>query len=117
MTRMMWRTVAALSALWCVLAIAPGVVSTILFAISTDTPIDGVVVAVWIVGFLLQFAVFLLIGRKVRRDSTLGTIIASIMPFAADWSAPICADRGRLRGMDDLGGLSGRRAASRRCAC
>jgi hypothetical protein len=86
---MMWRTVAVLSALWSVLVIAPAVVTTIFFTISADTPINGVIVAAWIVGFLLQFAVFLLVGRKSRRDSTLGTILASIMPFAADWSAPV----------------------------
>jgi hypothetical protein len=78
-----------LSALWSVLVLAPAVVATILFTISTDTPINGVVVAVWIVGFLLQFAVFLVLGRKARRDSMLGTILASTMPFAADWSAPV----------------------------
>jgi hypothetical protein len=84
----MWRTVAALSALWCVLVIAPAAIATSLFSISTDTSIGGAVVGVWIVGFLLQFAVFMVIDRKSPRDTTRGWFLAGIMPFAADWSAP-----------------------------
>ena len=45
-------------------------------------------VGVWMVGYLLQFAVFFVIGRKSPHDVMLGWFLASIMPFAADWSAP-----------------------------
>ncbi|HET9876160.1 MAG TPA: SHOCT domain-containing protein [Mycobacterium sp.] len=83
-----WRTVALLSALWCVLVIAPAAVATILFQVTTETPITGPVVGAWIVGYLLQFAVFMVISRKAPRGTTLGWFVASIMPWAADWTAP-----------------------------
>jgi hypothetical protein len=50
---MVWRTVAMLSALWCVLVIAPAAITTSLFKISIDTSISGAVVGAWIVGYLL----------------------------------------------------------------
>jgi Short C-terminal domain len=84
---MTWRLVAVLSALWCVLVIAPATVATSLFKISIHSSIGGPVFGVWIVGFLLQIAVFFVIGRKSPRDPMLGWFLASIMPFAADWSA------------------------------
>jgi hypothetical protein len=77
-----------LSALWCVLVIAPAAVATSLFKISIDAAISGEVIGVWAAGYLLQFAVFFVIGRKSPHDPTLGWFLASIMPFAADWSAP-----------------------------
>jgi hypothetical protein len=80
--------VAALSALWCVLVIAPAAITTSLFKISIDTSISGAVIGAWAVGYLLQFAVFFVIGRKSPHDPMLGWFLASIMPFAADWSAP-----------------------------
>jgi hypothetical protein len=85
---MMWRTVAMLSALWCVLVIAPAAVATSLFKISIDTAISGEVIGVWAVGYLLALAVFFVIGRKLPHYPMLGWFLASIMPFATDWSAP-----------------------------
>jgi hypothetical protein len=85
---MMWRTVAMLSALWCVLVIAPAAVTTSLFKISIDTSISGAVIGVWAAGYLLALAVFFVIGRKSPHYPMLGWFLASIMPFAADWSAP-----------------------------
>jgi hypothetical protein len=80
--------VAVLSALWCVLVIAPAAIITSLFKISIDTSISGAVIGAWVVGYLLQFAVFFVIGRKSPHYPMLGWFLASIMPFAADWSAP-----------------------------
>lgn len=77
-----------LSALWCVLVIAPAAVATSLFKISIDTSIGGPVIGVWVVGYLLALAVFFVIGQKSPHYPMLGWFLASIMPFAADWSAP-----------------------------
>jgi hypothetical protein len=85
---MRWRTVAVLSALWCVLVIVPAAIATSLFSVSIDTSITGPVIGIWAVGYLLQFAIFFVIGRKSPHDTMLGWFLASIMPFAADWSAP-----------------------------
>jgi Short C-terminal domain len=86
---MMWRTVATLSALWVVLTIVPAAVTTALFNISTDTPISGAATGAWIVGYLLQFAVFFVISRKSPHDLMVGWFVASIMPFVADWVTPV----------------------------
>jgi len=85
---MRWQTVAMLSALWCVLVIAPAAVATCFFKISIDTSIGGPVIGVWAVGYLLSLAVFFVIARKSPHYPMLGWFLASIMPFAADWSAP-----------------------------
>jgi hypothetical protein len=85
---MRWRAVAILSALWCVLVIAPAVLTTSLFKISINSSISGAVIGVWVIGYLAQFAVFFVIGRKTPHIPTVGWFLASIMPFAADWSAP-----------------------------
>lgn len=79
---------AVLSALWCVLVIAPAALTTSLFKISINSSISGAVIGVWVIGYLAQFAVFFVIGRKLPHIPTLGWLLASIMPFAADWSAP-----------------------------
>jgi hypothetical protein len=85
---MKWRTVAILSALWCVLVIAPAAIATSLFNISIDTSIGGPVIGVWAVGYLAALAVFFVIGRMLPHYPMLGWFLASIMPFAADWTAP-----------------------------
>jgi hypothetical protein len=86
---MTWRTVAAWSALWAVLVIVPGLVTTFVFNISLYTPIGGPAIGFWIVGYLLQFAVFFVISRKSSHDLMVGWFVASIMPFAVDWLAPV----------------------------
>jgi hypothetical protein len=86
---MSWRTVGVLSALWSVLVIATAGITTALFKVSIDTSIGGAVIGAWVVGYLLQFGVFFLISRKSPHYPMLGWFLASIMPFAADWSAPV----------------------------
>jgi hypothetical protein len=83
------RTVGLLLALWCVLAIAPAVVLTFVMDVDTDDP-AGSVVLTWVVGYLLQFGVFMVLAMKTQRgDKFLGWLIASLVPWAADWSAPV----------------------------
>jgi hypothetical protein len=83
------RTVGLLLALWCVLAIAPAVVLTFVMDVDTDDP-AGYVVLTWVGGYLLQFGVFMVLAMKTQRtDKFLGWLIASLVPWAADWSAPV----------------------------
>lgn len=84
----MWRTVAALSALWWVLLIAPALITRLLLALSTSTPIKGWVLGVWIVGYVAQLLVFMAISRRAPRGTAPGWFVASVVPWIADWTAP-----------------------------
>ena len=74
------RTVGLLLALWCVLAIVPAVVLTIVMDVDTEDP-AGYVVLTWVGGYLLQFGVFMVLALKTQRaDNFLGRVIASLVP-------------------------------------
>jgi hypothetical protein len=84
------RTVAGLLALWCVLVVAPAFLVVALFTNSDpDDPITGWIFLIWIVGYLLQLGVFMAVSRKSTGNAVLGWLIASLAPWAADWSAPV----------------------------
>lgn len=82
------RTVGLLLALWCVLVIGPAVVIS-LSGVNTEDP-AGFVLLAWIGGYLLQFGVFMVVAMKTQRGNNLtGWLIASLVPWAADFSAPV----------------------------
>lgn len=84
------RLVAQLLAAWCVLVIAPPILVVALFSgADPEANITGWIFLVWIVGYLLQLGVFMAASRKAKRNAILGWFIASIVPWAADWSAPV----------------------------
>ncbi|BBZ76149.1 hypothetical protein MANY_14860 [Mycolicibacterium anyangense] len=85
---MIWRVIAVLSALWCVLVVAPAVVAAHLLAEATQTSQKGWALGVWLVGYIAQFLVFLQISRRCTRPVLLGWLIASTVPWLADWAAP-----------------------------
>jgi hypothetical protein len=85
----MWRTIAARSALWCVLIIAPALIAARLLADSAPGTARAWVLGVWVVGYLAQFVVFLAISRRSPRPVLLGWFVASMVPWAADWTAPV----------------------------
>jgi hypothetical protein len=85
------RTVGLLLALWCVLAIVPAIVLTFVMDVDTADP-AGYVIVTWVGGYLLQFGVFMVLALKTRRaDNFVGWVIASLVPWAANWSAPVSA--------------------------
>lgn len=86
---MMWRAIAVLSALWCVLVVVPALVAAHLLAEATQTSHKGWVLGVWVIGYIAQFVVFLQISRRSPRPVTVGWLIASTVPWAADWAAPV----------------------------
>jgi hypothetical protein len=72
-----------------VLAIVPDVVLTFVLDVDTDD-LPGYVVLTWVGGYLLQFGVFMLPMMKTQRaNNFVGRLIASLVPWAADWSAPV----------------------------
>jgi Short C-terminal domain len=82
------RTVRLLLALWCVLALAPAVIIAVFIGVDTEDP-SGSVLLIWIVGYLAQIGVFLVITMKAHGGSFVGWMIASLVPWSANWAAPI----------------------------
>jgi hypothetical protein len=85
----MWRTIAKLSALWWVLIVAPALIGTRLLDHAGNTAATGRLLGVWLVGYIAQFFVFLAISRRSPRPVVLGWFISSMVPWAADWTAPL----------------------------
>jgi hypothetical protein len=84
------RTVAGLLAAWCVLVVGPAFLVLALFTnADPDEPITGWILLIWIVGYLAQLGVFMAVSRKSTGNAVLGWLIASLGPWAADWSAPV----------------------------
>jgi hypothetical protein len=84
------QALAVLLALWCVLVVAPGLIAVLAFGnAAPEDPVTGGIFAVWIVGYLVQFGVWFVISTKSKRNNMLGWFLASIVPWAACWSAPV----------------------------
>jgi hypothetical protein len=82
------HTVGLLLALWCVLAIAPALVIAVFVGVDTENP-SGTVLVIWLVGYLAQIGVFLVITWKAGGANFVGWLIASVVPWSANWAAPI----------------------------
>ena len=87
----MWRRIAALSALWWVLIVVPALVAARMLDAAGATAGKGWVLGVWLGGYVAQFVVFLAISRRSPRPAVLGWVIASTVPWAADWTTPLSA--------------------------
>jgi hypothetical protein len=85
----MWRTIATLSALWWVLIVTPALIGTLLLDHTGTAAATGRVLGVWLVGYVAQFVVFLAISRRSPRPVLLGWFISAMVPWAADWTAPL----------------------------
>ncbi|MBJ7341023.1 SHOCT domain-containing protein [Mycolicibacterium sp.] len=82
--------IAGLLTAWCVTLVAPAWIVYFAFrGIDQDTPIIGPIIAIWIVGYLIQFGIFMAVARKSSGNSILGWLLASTMPFVADWTVPV----------------------------
>jgi hypothetical protein len=82
------RKIYSLLAVWCVLLLAPGVVE-VLGSIDIRASIPGYLAGVWIVGYLAQFGVFMWIMNLVGEQKVLWWFIASLLPWAVDWTVPV----------------------------
>ena len=82
--------VASLLVAWCAFVVAPAWIVYFAFrGIDADTPIVGPLIAIWIVGYLLQFGTFMAVARKAGDNSVVGWLLASTTPFVADWTVPV----------------------------
>jgi hypothetical protein len=68
---------------WCLLLLAPG-----LYEAAGNVTLNGELAAVWIVGYLAQFGVFMWIMNLVAEQKVLWWFIASLLPWAIDWAVP-----------------------------
>jgi Short C-terminal domain len=82
--------VASLLAAWCVFLVAPAWVVYFTFrGTDPNTPILAPILAIWLVGYAIQFGLFMAVARKSTGMSIVGWLLVSIMPFVADWSVPV----------------------------
>jgi hypothetical protein len=77
------RKIYSLLIVWCVLLLAPGV-----FEACGNVTLNGTLASVWIVGYLAQFGVFMWIMNLVGEQKVLWWFIASLVPWAVDWTVP-----------------------------
>jgi hypothetical protein len=77
------RKLYSLLSAWCVLLLAPGV-----FEAFGNVTLNGTLAAVWIVGYLVQFGIFMWIMNLVGEQKVLWWFIASLVPWAVDWTVP-----------------------------
>jgi hypothetical protein len=82
------RKLYSLLTVWCVLLLAPGIVE-VLARIDTRSSIPGYLAGLWIVGYLAQFGVFMWIMNLVGDQKVLWWFIASLLPWAVDWTVPV----------------------------
>jgi hypothetical protein len=68
---------------WCLLLLAPG-----LFEAAGNITLNGTLAAVWIVGYLAQFGIFMWIMNLVAEQKVLWWFIAFLLPWAVDWAVP-----------------------------
>jgi hypothetical protein len=68
---------------WCVLLLAPGI-----FEAFGNVTLNGTLAAVWIVGYLVQFGVFMWIMNLVSEQKVLWWFVASLVPWGVDWTVP-----------------------------
>jgi hypothetical protein len=80
----------ALLVLWIVLLILPGALEVLgtFGHFDLNSSIEGPIIGVWIVGYLVQFAVFLVISRVVDPGFP-AWFAASSLPWAIDWTTPV----------------------------
>jgi hypothetical protein len=69
--------------LWCVLLLAPGI-----YEAFGNTTLNGTLAAVWVVGYFVQFGVFMWIMNLVPEQKVLSWFIASMLPWIVDWTVP-----------------------------
>jgi len=68
---------------WCVLVLAPGI-----YEAFGNATLNGTLATVWVVGYLVQFGVFMWIMNLVPEQKVLWWFITSMLPWIVDWTVP-----------------------------
>ena len=82
------RKLALLLSLWWALAVLPGVLIVVFGGLNLYGNTTGPILILWIVGYLTQLGAFMAASNATGRNNMVGWFIASLAPFAVDWSAP-----------------------------
>lgn len=85
----MWRPIATLAGFWCVLVIAPALIARQVLEATGGSPKAIWSIGIWVLGYMAQLLVFRAISRRAPRPTILGWLLAAVMPWAADWLAPV----------------------------
>lgn len=82
--------IAGLLTAWCLLVVLPAWIAYVtLSGVDPDTPVLGPAIGIWVVGYVLQLGVFMAATRKAKTNAFIGWLLASTMPFVADWTVPV----------------------------
>jgi len=85
----MWRKIAVLLAMWCVLVVVPAWIAGDLLHRGGGDSHMGWVAGIWIGGYLAQFVLFIVIGRKSPCGTGPGKMVAALVPWLAYWTTPL----------------------------
>jgi hypothetical protein len=85
------RRLYVLLVLWSCFLVAPAALMELgLFGrVDTNTNLPGGLAGLWVVGYLAQFGIFLWIMNIVPKQKMLWWFVASLLPFAVDWTSPV----------------------------
>ncbi|HYL98524.1 MAG TPA: SHOCT domain-containing protein [Blastocatellia bacterium] len=91
------RRLYAVLAAWCFLLVLPGLLSVLGVFGPVNYPynVTGPLIASWVVGYLAQFGLFMWIMKIAAKQANLSVglqmllwFMASLLPWAVDWSVP-----------------------------
>src|SRR5215469_3841861 len=85
------RRLYILLVVWWIFLMAPGVLVQLgMFGhVNANSNITGGVVGLWLGGYLAQFAIFMWIVNIVDEQKVLWWFVASLLPWAIDWTLPV----------------------------
>src|SRR5215471_13280379 len=85
------RRLYTLLIVWSIFLMLPGVLMELgaLGRIDMNSSIPGSLTLLWVVGYLAQFAIFLWIMNIVPEQKILWWFVASLLPWAIDWTLPV----------------------------
>lgn len=88
---MKMRKLYTLLVLWGVFLIAPALLVELgLFGrVDMQTNLSGAVAGLWVAGYLAQFGIFLWIMNIAGKQKIVWWFVASLLPWAIDWSLPV----------------------------
>src|SRR5215471_13668916 len=85
------RRLYTLLIVWSIFLMLPGVLMELgaLGRIDMNSSIPGSLTLLWVVGYLAQFAIFLWIMNIVPEQKIVWWFVASLLPWAIDWTLPV----------------------------
>lgn len=73
---------------WVTALVVPAVVVDLALHPSLNGTLGGAIFGIWILGYLLQFGVFMAVMRTADSQNFLAWLVASLLPWVFDWLTP-----------------------------